>query len=110
MVLAGHLPLLAFVTSPGSQTTAGSTRQRPLLPEEAPSIAHPVYPQGKKPWLQEDRKQGLEMVAQAPPHPRSFLEADTMPGREGGSSVPAFLGRNSGLPVSTRNRAQDPEL
>ncbi|KAM7327710.1 hypothetical protein ACRRTK_014077 [Alexandromys fortis] len=50
------------------------------------------------------------MVAQAPPHPRSFLEADTMPGREGGSSVPAFLGRNSGLPVSTRNRAQDPAL
>lgn len=47
MVLAGHFPLLAFVTSPGSQITVGSTRQRPLLSEEAPSIAYPIYPQGK---------------------------------------------------------------
>lgn len=80
-----------------------------MLPEGGPQHYTSHLLTGEKSWLQEDRKQGPGMVAQAPPHLLSILEIDTMPGREGSSSVAALLGRNSVL-VSTQNLSQNPEL
>lgn len=91
--------LEASRSHPDSQTTAEvyqTDRERDFRVPRGGSqhcISHLAT--GEKPWLQEDRKQGLGMGAQAPSHPRSFLEADPRPGREGSSSVPGLLGRKS---------------